>query len=154
MLDSNIIVRRAEACDAKAIQALYRELVPNPAVSVLPERIAEVALDSNTMLLVAETGGAVVGTVLVTLCQDVMFQRQPFAVIENVVVSSSYRRLGVGAALLKQAEHHCRAANCSKIMLLSSVERTEAHTFFRQAGFVGSLKKGFIKYRRQFEVAG
>jgi N-acetylglutamate synthase-like GNAT family acetyltransferase len=152
--NTRITVRRAEASDAEAIQGLYLELVANPAVSVLPERIAELALDSNTLLFVAETEGAVVGTVLAALCQDVMFRRQPFAVIENVVVSSTCRRLGVGAALLKEVERHCLAAQCSKIMLLSSVKRTEAHIFFKRAGFVGSLKMGFIKYRRQFEAAG
>ncbi|HIV72719.1 MAG TPA: hypothetical protein H9903_17415, partial [Candidatus Aquabacterium excrementipullorum] len=44
----------------------------------------------------------------------------------------------------------CGRAQCSKIMLLSSIERTEAHAFFERAGYTGSTKKGFVKYRRQF----
>ena len=147
---TQITVRKAEAADAPAIQALYRQLVSNPAVSVTPERIANLAADPATALLVAEIGGRVAGTVLVSLCADVMFGDQPFAVIENVVVSGEHRGLGIGEALMCHAERHCQVTGCSKIMLLSSAERTEAHRFFERAGFTSSTKKGFVKYRRQF----
>ncbi|MBU4002009.1 MAG: GNAT family N-acetyltransferase [Proteobacteria bacterium] len=81
-----------------------------------------------------------------------MFQNQPFAVVENLVVNSACRGMGVGTALLCEVERFCQKANCSKIMLLSSVERIESHRFFEKVGFAGSVKKGFIKYRRQFIV--
>ena len=145
-------IRRAESQDAAAIQALYRELVSSPGVSVLPERIAEAARDARTALFVAEAEGVVLGTVLVSLCLDVMFRSQPFAVLENIVVSSACRASGIGAALMREVEHYCLAAQCSKIMLLSAADRGEAHRFFEKLGFAGGAKKGFIKYRRQFGV--
>jgi N-acetylglutamate synthase-like GNAT family acetyltransferase len=146
----HVTVRRAEGSDAPAIQALYRELVSNPAVTVTPQRVAEVAQDPRTALFVAEIEDVTVGTALVSLCSDVMFQSQPFAVVENIVVAVGCRGSGVGAALMRNVEHYCLAAQCSKIMLLSSAERAEAHRFFERVGFVGSIKKGFVKYRRQF----
>ena len=145
-------VRHAVAGDAPAIQALYRQLVDNSAVSVLPERIAAIANDPNTALLVCERKDALVGTVLVSLCADVMFQWQPFAVIENIVVDSACRGLGVGTALMQEVEAFCLRADCSKIMLLSSIGRTDAHQFFGRMGFAGSTKRGFVKYRRQFKA--
>jgi N-acetylglutamate synthase-like GNAT family acetyltransferase len=145
-----VAVRRAEGADAPAIQSLYRELVSNSGVSVSRQRVAEVAQDPCTALFVAEAEGVVVGTVLVSLCSDVMFESQPFAVVENVVVASGCRGSGVGAALMREVERYCLAAECSKIMLLSSAERAEAHRFFEKVGFVGAVKKGFVKYRRQF----
>lgn len=145
-----LVVRRARPADAAAIQTLYRELVDNPAVSVSAERIAEVAQDVRTVLLVAEVGDVVVGTLLVSLCLDVMFKDQPFAVVENVVVASAHRRSGAGNALMRAAEQHCKETGCTKIMLLSSAERADAHRFFERAGFRGSVKKGFVKYRSQF----
>ncbi|MDR0776860.1 MAG: GNAT family N-acetyltransferase [Azonexus sp.] len=148
----DIAVRRAESQDAAAIQALYRELVSRPGILVSPERVAEVAQDPRTVLFVAEAEGVAVGTVLVSLCLDVMFQNQPFAVVENIVVSSGCRGSGIGAVLMREVEQYCLAAQCSKIMLLSAAERAEAHRFFEKVGFVGSAKKGFIKYRRQFRV--
>lgn len=152
MLRSPINVREAIAEDAPAIQELYGLLVSNPAVLVLPERIARVAQDPMTKLFVAEAEGTVAGTVLVSLCSDVMFQSQPFAIVENIVVSASNRGVGVGAALMREVERHCQSRECSKIMLLSSSERAEAHRFFESAGFIGSSKKGFVKYRKQFGV--
>lgn len=145
-------VREAIASDAPTIQALYQQLVNNPAVDVLPERIASIADDPNTALLAYDREGVIVGTVLVSLCSDVMFQWQPFAVIENVVVDVSCRNMGIGSALMRVAEAFCFRANCSKTMLLSSSERSDAHRFFTRIGFTGSIKRGFVKYRRHFSI--
>ncbi|XAH25024.1 GNAT family N-acetyltransferase [Xylophilus sp. GW821-FHT01B05] len=150
---SAAVVRRAVPGDAQAIAGLYRELVDNPAVSVLPQRIAEVSLDPRTALWVCEWQAQVCGTALVSLCADVMFQSQPFAVVENVVVAAAARGQGVGAALLRCVEAFCLASDCSKIMLLSSSQRQDAHRFFERAGFAGSAKRGFVKYRSAFAVA-
>jgi len=151
-VSQSLIVRRAAAADARQVEALYRQLVSNPVVAVLPERVAQLAEDPNTALLVCECDGRVVGTALVSLCADVMFRRQPFAVVENVVVDVSTRGLGIGTAMVRAIEAFCRRADCSKIMLLSSTENEEAHRFFEHAGFVGSTKRGFVKYRSHFEA--
>lgn len=143
-------IRRAVPSDAPSIQALYGELVSNPNVHVDPRRVGQVGDDPNTGLFVAVQENTVIGTALVSLCADVMFRSQPFAVVENVVVSAAARGCGVGAALLEHIESFCAAAECSKIMLLSAAHRVEAHRFFERNGFAGSSKVGFIKYRRQF----
>jgi len=145
-----VVVRLAAPADAAAIAQLYAQLVSNPAVSVLPERIAQVAQDPNTALFVCECVGVVCGTALVSLCADVMFNTQPFAVVENVVIDESVRGQGVGTALFQHIESFCRDAECSKIMLLSSAGREDAHRFFERMGFVGSAKRGFVKYRSSF----
>ncbi|MFZ1301508.1 MAG: GNAT family N-acetyltransferase [Candidatus Microsaccharimonas sp.] len=143
-------IRRASAHDAIAIGGLYRQLVSNPAVSISPEHLTKLYESEHHFVFVAEQGGLVCGTVLLSLCQDVMFGTQPFAVVENVVVEQSARSQGVGAALLQEVEATCKRANCSKIMLLSSSQRTEAHKFFERQGFTGESKIGFVKYRRSF----
>ena len=74
----------------------------------------------------------------------------PEPVIENIVVDEPWRNAAVGAALMCHAEALCRDAACSKIMLLSSIGRRDAHRFFERHGFVGDSKRGFVKYRRQF----
>ena len=138
--------------DAQRIAELYQQLVSNPAVDVRPERIAAVANDRNTGLFVCEYQGEVLGSALVSLCADVMFGTQPFAVVENLVVHAQARNQGLGAALLRHIEAFCLAKDCSKIMLLSSIQREQAHRFFERAGFVGSKKRGFVKYRSEFQV--
>ena len=144
-------IRRARPGDAKGIEALYGELIGDTRVCVLPERIAELANDSRTALLVLEREGVLRATALLNFCTDVMYKAQPFAVVENIVVGEAFRGQGSGAALLRHIEDECIARDCSKIMLLSSVERGEAHRFFEHCGFAGSKKKGFVKYRRDFQ---
>jgi GNAT superfamily N-acetyltransferase len=153
MIDVSILeptVRRAMPDDAEKIAALYEQLVGNSPVAVQPERIAQIGRDKNTLLLVCGYRDDVCGTALVSLCADVMFSFQPFAVVENVVVDASVRGHGFGRTLFKNIEAFCLSRDCSKIMLLSSAEREPAHRFFERAGFSGAAKRGFVKYRRDF----
>ena len=76
-----VSVRAALRSDALALEGLYRELVPDPAVSVLPDRIEQLASDPKTAILVAEAAGRVQGTALLTFCEDIMYRDQPFAVV-------------------------------------------------------------------------
>lgn len=145
-------IRNALPSDAARIAELYRQLVGNPAVCVQPERIAAIANDKDTGLFVCEYQGTVHGSALVSLCADVMFGAQPFAVVENVVVDTQLRKQGLGAALLRHIEVFCLAHDCSKIMLLSASQREQAHRFFERAGFAGSKKRGFVKYRSAFQI--
>jgi hypothetical protein len=47
-------------------------LVSNAAVCVVPERIAEISRDANTVLFVCEHQGFICATALLALCADVM----------------------------------------------------------------------------------
>ena len=147
---SSVEIRRATADDAGRIDALYDQLVGDTARCVLPEHIRELSENPKTALLVAVVEGLVCGTALVLLCDDVMFKRQPFAVVENVVVDAIARNQGVGAQLLRAVETYCTVNDCSKIMFLSSIGRADAHRFFERCGFDASAKRGFVKYRRSF----
>ena len=152
MGDNEISVRRGLPTDAGAIARLYAQLVNNPSISVLPERIVQLASDPNTALFVAECDGHLSGTALVFLCADVMFGSQPFAVVENFVVDVESRGQSIGAVLMHAAESFSRTSECSKIMLLSASQRSRAHQFFERMGFAGDRKRGFVKYRRDFGV--
>jgi GNAT superfamily N-acetyltransferase len=142
--------RKATANDANAIAGLYQELVPKAPIKVLPERITEIANDKNTYLIVCDTGKDIIATALVTLCNDAMFNRQPFAIIENVIVSKIHQREGIGKSLMDHIEEFCLTTNCSKIMLLSSSDNGSAHDFYAAMGYDPDAKLGFIKKRKHF----
>jgi N-acetylglutamate synthase-like GNAT family acetyltransferase len=144
------VVREAISQDAGALENLYRELVSDPQIRVLPEQIERLARSSHAFLLVAEIGDIICGTALLTICPDVMYGTQPFGIIENIVVAAQSRRRGVGRDLLDRMEQLAQAQDCTKLMLLSSDSRHEAHAFFQRCGFAGDIKKGFVKYRRNF----
>ena len=147
------IVRVASGTDAAAIQSLYRQLVDDENVNVTESQIHMVEEDGRTRLFVGEIDGDVCATVLVCLCADVMYSSQPFGVVENLVVDKKRQGNGIGQALLREVEQFCLMRNCSKVMLLSSVSRTDAHRFFEHVGYRSDLKRGFVKYRRQFVAA-
>lgn len=149
-MQQRFTIRKAAPDDAQAITRLYRQLVGNQEINVLPPRIAAIAEDPSNRLFVCELDDQVRGTVLVSLCADVMFGTQPFAVLENFVIDDALRGTGLGSALMANVEAFCLEQDCSKLMLLSSAGREEAHRFFTRAGFSGSAKRGFVKYRRAF----
>jgi len=100
-------IRRATADDAPAIESLYRELVSDSLIRVLPEQIAALSEASVSFLLVAESLGIVCGTALLTVCPDAMYQTQPFGVVENVIVTLAQRGGGIGRLLLATAPSLC-----------------------------------------------
>lgn len=144
------VIRRATKDDTEAIANLYRELNTLSPVSVLPERIEAVANSDNTHLLVCDDGDDIIATALVCLCQDVMFDNQPFALIENVVVSADYKREGIGKSMMEHIEAFCVEQDCSKIMLQTSSKNRAARDFYTAMGYDPDAKIGFIKYRRYF----
>jgi N-acetylglutamate synthase-like GNAT family acetyltransferase len=147
------MIRRALAHDAAAIEGLYRELVSDPLVSILPEQVAALAESTSSFLLVAESSGTICGSALLNICPDVMYRQQPFGVIENVVVAKVRRGTGIGGMLLAHIEQLALDRDCTKLMLLSGASRMEAHAFFRRCGFYGDTKNAFVKYRRQFALS-
>jgi N-acetylglutamate synthase-like GNAT family acetyltransferase len=140
-------VRRARAGDASAIELLYRLLVPGDEnIAVLPDRLAALETDPTNHLLVVDVDGAVAGSALLTICLDAMYGLQPYGVVENVIVHPALRGKGAGATLLQGLEQVARAARCTKLMLLSTKSRADAHAFFLRLGFDGERKRGFVKY--------
>lgn len=150
---SLVTIRTASRTDTAAIESLYRQLVDDENVNVTEFQIQALDEDARTRLLVCTIDGYVLGTVLVSLCADAMYAAQPFAVVENLVIDREYRGKGLGQALLREVERFCLSQNCSKIMLLSSVSRVNAHRLFEHVGFRGDRKVGFVKYRSQFGEA-
>jgi GNAT superfamily N-acetyltransferase len=140
-------VRRAQRQDAAAIESLYRLLVPGDRnISVAPDRIAALESDPANHLFVADVDSTVSGSAFLTICLDPMYGFQPFGVVENVIVSPAARGAGVGAVLMDAIERAARDARCTKLMLLSSQSRSDAHQFFLRIGFDGERKRGFVKY--------
>jgi N-acetylglutamate synthase-like GNAT family acetyltransferase len=146
-MSRSLQVRRAQRRDAQTIEGLYRLLVPGDGnISVAPDRVTALENDPNNHLIVVEVGGLVSGSAFLTICLDPMYGFQPYGVIENVIVMPAARGQGLGAALMASLEQRARAARCTKLMLLSTSTRLDAHAFFVRTGFDGELKRGFVKY--------
>ncbi len=138
--------RWAPPQDASRIQELYRQLVADPNINVTTAGIENLRGNRNNYLVVGEMTERVVATAFLILCNDVMYGDQPFAVLENVVVDRDFRKCGVGSAMLSWIKDFCGIHRCTKIMLLSSSNRAEAHAFFETCGYRGNIKRGFVNY--------
>jgi len=140
-------IRRARRGDAREIESLYRALVPgDDNIHVDARRIEALESDPTNVVLVAQTEEGVCGTAFLTICLDAMYGFNPYGVVENIVIDGSMQGKGIGRALIAAVEAEARAAQCTKLMLLSAVQRTDAHRFFARLGFDGERKRGFVKY--------
>ncbi|SDS99651.1 N-acetylglutamate synthase, GNAT family [Paenibacillaceae bacterium GAS479] len=141
------MIREAESKDAYALEDLYKALAPNSNnIKVMPERIKQIMDDLNNFLFVFEQNEILIGTIFVTICLDPMYEYRPYAVVENIIVDKDLRGTGIGKKLLEYVEQLCISKGCTKIMLFSNANRIEAHEFFMNNGYSGSVSKGFKKY--------
>ena len=95
----------------------------------------EIAADPRQRLLVAETGGRIVGTVHLIVIPHFSRSCKPSALLESMVVDDAYRRKGVGAALLREVQRLAREAVCYKLALSSNLARRGAHRFYTRLGW-------------------
>lgn len=80
------------------------------------------------LLLVARAGGRVIGSVMAGY-------EGHRGWIHYLAVSPERRRLGIGRALMEEAERRLRALGCPKINLQVRKDNTEAGAFYARIGF-------------------
>ncbi|OFZ52169.1 MAG: hypothetical protein A2577_06430 [Bdellovibrionales bacterium RIFOXYD1_FULL_36_51] len=141
-----LTITQAHPSDAKSLELLYKQFVNNPNICVTPEQLELLTHDKFNYLFTARFHENIVATAFLTICRDVMFGDQPFAILENIVVDSLYQKKGIGTKLMAFIQSYCKDLKCTKIMLLSSSNRENAHKFFRQCGYSDAHKHGFVNY--------
>lgn len=141
-----ITIRRLTEEDLPRLDLLYRELSDKEA---RPERMPAVfdrmKADPHYIVLVAEEGDRLLGSVMGVLCMDLFARCIPFMVLENLIVSESARGLGIGARLTRELEREAAAFDCHYVMLVSGAAREGAHTFYERMGYDVPVR-GFKKY--------
>jgi len=141
------MIREADPKDSSVIEKLYKKLAPHSInLKVLPERVEQIRKDYNNFLFVYEEDHVIKGSVFITFCLDPGYEFRPYTIVEYVIVGEGYRGKGIGEKLLKHVEKVSIGRESTRIVLLSSVARTEAHKFFTKNGYDGTISKGFKKY--------
>jgi len=148
----SVEVRPAVAADLPALIDLYEQLVegfgsgPQLSLAEAEAIFSAIAADPDRTLLVATVDGVVAGTVdLLVVRPSLTHRGRPWAAVENVVTGTGYRRQGVGRALMEEAARRSREAGCHRLQLLSRMQRTGAHAFYRAIGMEPSAQ-GFRLY--------
>ncbi|MDX2219348.1 MAG: GNAT family N-acetyltransferase [Burkholderiales bacterium] len=145
------IIRFAQADDLTEMLKLYRELRPlDPTLppKVAAARWADVLADANIRVVVAEVAGQLAATCMIVVVPNLASGGRPFAVIEHVVTAAAQRGRGLGRAVLQHALDFAWSRDACKVMLLSGVQRAEAHRLYESLGFRGDVERGFVAKRK------
>ena len=141
-----LIMRDARSADLPAVIALLQDddrgrLREDPALPLDPGYLAAFAAidaDPNQRLIVAEQDDAIVGTLQLAFLPGLSYKGAWRGQIEAVRIAAAVRGRGLGTTLIAWAIDCCRDRGCRIVQLSSNAERTRAHAFYRQLGFVGS----------------
>jgi len=132
-------VHIAEATEATAeLVAAFDRLIPQLSSSNPPpsaDEVAAMVASPASVVLVARTGGPdgpVVGSLTLALFRIPTGVR---AWIEDVVVDTSVRGAGVGAALTAEALERARQAGARTVDLTSRPSREAANRLYQRMGF-------------------
>ncbi len=128
-------IRAAQDVDVEGLFPIVAEF----ATSFVPQRTAfqrafqRVQRDDHACLLVADHGGRPIGYLL-GFEHPTFFANGPVAWVEEVAVASSWRRKGVGRALMVQFEEWA-ASRRAKLVALATRRAAE---FYRVLGYTDS----------------
>lgn len=86
-----------------------------------------------------------VATADIVLVPNLTHGARPWAIVENIVVASDYRRLGIGRALMSYIVEDVQKRNCYKVQLISNEHRVAAHSLYVTTGFEAPVR-GFRRY--------
>lgn len=127
-------IRDAEPKDVPAVARLLAQLgYPADEGAVAP-RLARIDASPSDRLFVAEVGGQVVGLAGIHVSPSLEHDRDA-AKVSAIVVDESFRRHGVGRALLEAVEAEARNRGCGLLFLTTAERRAEAHLFYRSLGW-------------------
>jgi GNAT superfamily N-acetyltransferase len=147
-----LVFREAGEADLEAVVGLHAlDLIGAHGDAWTPEHrpayeraFATIASHPDHTLFVGEIEGRVVATFLLSLLPGLTSHGATHAELRSVQVHPDMRSRGLGAALVAFAETEARRRGASKMTLVSSLRRVDAHRFYQRLGFARS-HAGFSK---------
>jgi GNAT superfamily N-acetyltransferase len=144
---SSVALRRAAAGDVPAIVSLLaadqlgatRDRVRSDNdLASYQQAFAAIDSDPAHVLVVAEAGNRIVGTLQLSFIPGLARRGALRAQLEAVRVHADYRSRGLGAAMVSWAISEARRRDCALVQLTTDKSRASAHRFYERLGFVAS----------------
>lgn len=147
----NADIRVVRADELGKLLELYRHLnADDPDISAEEgtKRLwAEIMQDPGQTIFVAEKAGILIASCTLTIIKNLTRGGKPYALIENVVTHSGYRKMGYGRAVLKKAIETARENGCYKVMLMTGRKDEGTLLFYEKVGFERGMKTAYcIKF--------
>lgn len=134
-----MIIRTATENDLSDILSLYSQPdMDNGKVLTLDnakEIFAKIKTYPDYNIYVAEIDDEIVGTFSLAILDNLAHVGSKSGLIEDVTVSQSYQRQGIGRQMMKYAIEICKTKSCYKVSLSSNIKRENAHEFYKSLGF-------------------
>lgn len=140
-------IRPAEAQDAEAIAEMLGQLGYPAAPSNVRDRIRRMGGDTGAAVLVVEEDGVVCGMATLQVV-PVLHEDSPRGQLTALVVSETYRRRGIGEALVAHAERLAARQGVTGIVVTTANHRAEAHAFYERLGYAWTGRR----YAKQLDV--
>ncbi len=135
--------------DFERLMSLYRELQPNDTVLSDDSDLTtfKTILASEYFFLMGlRREDTLIGSTYVNIVPNITRGASPYAVIENVIITSRLRNRGDGKFMMKQTLNFIWSKGCYKAMLQTGSKSESVHAFYRSCGFSGTAKFGYAAY--------
>lgn len=143
------MVREITEKDYEGLMKLYMQLHDNP----YPEKDNEmtklwnkILADKDHHIIVAEEDGRIVSSCVCVIVPNLTHSQRPYALIENVITDTEYRKKGLATACLDYARELALRENCYKMMLLTGSREESTLRFYERAGYNRKDKTAFIQW--------
>jgi GNAT superfamily N-acetyltransferase len=142
-----LTIRPAVPSDAARLASLSGELGYPVAVDTLAGRLTRVLARGGDVVLVAETGGDVVGWVHGS--EQDFLESGPRCELLGLVVDARQRGQGIGRRLVAAVEAWAARRGLELVSVRSNVARAESHPFYERLGY--ARVKTQHAYRKRLE---
>ncbi|WP_457585533.1 N-acetyltransferase family protein [Ensifer canadensis] len=138
MAPSLVSIRAAQAGDLPGLLALYGELNLDDQTldaEVAADRFAAILAQPGMTVFIGFADEIAAASVTSVVVPNLTRGGAPYALIENVVTSASFRKRGFAGALIRHAVSETWAAGCYKVMLLTGSKDPATLRFYENCGF-------------------
>ena len=136
---NNLKLRQAKITDLPVLMGLYNDLNYSEDHELTLEQASQIFLQMQTIgghcIYVLTNETKVVASFVLTILPYLVHGGRSAGVLEDVVVDSTCRSMGIGKEILNKAILICKEAGCYKLSLSSNIQREKAHAFYLEQGF-------------------
>jgi GNAT superfamily N-acetyltransferase len=127
-------VRGAQVEDAAAVAALLGELGYPTTPAQAADRLARIAADPSTWVILAEVDSEIVGLGALHV-QNLVERDEIGCEVAGLVVGERFRRHGIGEVLMQALEDEARRRGGRVMVLNTAHRRADAHIFYEALGY-------------------
>jgi GNAT superfamily N-acetyltransferase len=142
------MIREIAESELPDLLRLYEHLhtadAPLPAQEVVDGVWSAIQRNPDLKYFGAFEDGVLVATCTLSILPNLTRGCRPYGVIENVVTHPTFRRRGLGRAVLQHALQHAWSRGCYKVMLLTGRKTEDTYRFYESAGFDRHAKQAFL----------